>query len=90
LQDIVFSEAHHLGYAKNFRDSPIPVGDDHTPFVNAGVAAVDLIDFDYGPNNSYWHTEKDTVDHCSPQSLMIVGRLVLATLGDLEKSPRVK
>jgi Zn-dependent M28 family amino/carboxypeptidase len=57
------------------------------PFINAGVSAVDLIDFDYGPNNSYWHSAQDTLDHCSPQSLTIVGRVVAATLIELEKSP---
>jgi Zn-dependent M28 family amino/carboxypeptidase len=90
LTEMVFNAAHRLGYTKEFLDSPIPVGDDHTPFINAGVAAVDLIDFDYGPGNSYWHTERDTVDQCSPQSLTIVGRVVLATLDDLEKAPRAK
>jgi Zn-dependent M28 family amino/carboxypeptidase len=83
LTDTVFAAAHRLGYAKYFLDSPITVDDDHIPFVNAGVAAVDLIDFNYGPNNSYWHTDKDTVEHCSPLSLTIVGRVVLATLADL-------
>ena len=86
----MFTAAHRLGYAKYFLDSPTAVDDDHIPFVNAGVAAVDLIDFDYGPDNSYWHTAKDTVDHCSPLSLTIVGRVVLATLADLEKSPHTK
>ncbi len=90
LADTVFSAAHRLGYTKEFLDSPTSVDDDHIPFVNAGVAAVDLIDFDYGPDNSYWHTDKDTVEHCSPLSLTIVGRVVLATLADLEKSPHVK
>ena len=66
------------------------VEDDHIPFVNAGVAAVDLIDFDYGPQNSYWHTDQDTVEHCSPLSLTIVGRVVLATLAELDTSPHVK
>ena len=56
LTDMVFAAAHRLGYAKYFLDSPTAVDDDHIPFVNAGVAAVDLIDFDYGPENSYWHT----------------------------------
>lgn len=90
LTDLVFTAAHRLGYTKEFLDSPNGIGDDHIPFVNAGVAAVDLIDFDYGPDNSYWHTEKDTVEHCSPLSLTIVGRVVLATLDDLEKSPHAK
>jgi len=91
LVDMVFTAAHRLGYTKYFLDSPNAfgaVGDDHVPFVNAGVAAVDLIDFN--PNDGYWHTAKDTVDHCSPLSLTIVGRVVLATLADLEKSPHTK
>ncbi len=90
LMDMVFTAAHRLGYSQYFPDSPMAVEDDHTPFVNAGVAAVDLIDFDYGPQNSYWHTDQDTVEHCSPLSLTIVGRVVLATLAELDTSPHVK
>ncbi|HXW14672.1 MAG TPA: M28 family peptidase [Terriglobia bacterium] len=85
LQDIIFTEAHRLGYAKNFLDSAFPVDDDHIPFVNAGVAAVDLIS-EFSSNDGYWHTARDTVDHCSPLSLTIVGRVVLATLDDLDHS----
>jgi Zn-dependent M28 family amino/carboxypeptidase len=85
---MVFIAAHRLGYKKEFLDSKFGAGDDHIPFVNAGVAAVDLIDFD--PDDGYWHTAKDTVDHCSPLSLTIVGRVVLATLADLEKSPHAR
>ncbi len=90
LTDRVFEIARRLGYAKHFRDELHAYEDDHVPFVNAGVVAIDLIDLDYGPNNSYWHTSKDTVDKCSPRSLTIVGRVVLATLEELEKSQRVK
>jgi glutaminyl-peptide cyclotransferase len=90
LTDLVFQTARRLGYAKHFQDEPRAYEDDHIPFVNAGVSAVDLIDLDYGPNNSYWHTAQDTVDKCSPVSLTIVGRVVLATLDELEKSPRLK
>lgn len=85
LTDTVFNVAHRLGYAKYFPDAHTAVEDDHIPFVNAGVPSVDLIDFD--PNDGYWHTARDTVAHCSPVSLTIVGRVVLATLADLEKSP---
>ena len=88
LTDTVFAAAHRLGYAKYFLDSPTSVADDHIPFVNAGVAAVDLIDFN--PEDGYWHTARDTMEHCSPVSLTIVGRVVLATLADLEKSPHAK
>jgi len=87
LTDLVFNVAQRLGYGKYFVNGQNAIEDDHMPFINAGVSAVDLIDFDYGPNNSYWHTAQDTLDHCSPLSLTIVGRVVTATLEQLEKSP---
>ncbi len=44
--------------------------DDHIPFKEAGIPAVDLIDFDY----PYWHTTADTLDKVSIESLEAVGR----------------
>jgi Zn-dependent M28 family amino/carboxypeptidase len=88
LTDLVFKTAQHLGYSKYFVNSQDALADDHIPFINAGVSALDLIDFDYGPNNSYWHTAQDTPDHCSPLSLTIVGRVVAASLEELDKSPQ--
>ena len=87
LSDLVFDVAQRLGYGKYFVNSQDAIDDDHMPFINAGVSALDLIDFDYGPNNSYWHSAQDTLDHCSPLSLTIVGRVVAAALNELEKSP---
>jgi len=86
LMDKVFGAASQLGYARYFADSTRYYIDDHVPFVNAGVAAVDLLDFDYGPGNRYWHSPEDTIDKCNPASLTIVGRVVMATLEDLETS----
>jgi hypothetical protein len=87
LADLVFKTAQRLGYAKYFVNSQDAVEDDHIPFINAGVSALDLIDSDFGPN-SYWHTAQDTPDHCSPLSLTIVGRVVAASLEELDKSPQ--
>ncbi len=50
--------------------------DDHIPLQNAGIKAVDLIDFNY----KYWHTLEDTPDKCSPKSLSAVGRVLLDVL----------
>jgi Zn-dependent M28 family amino/carboxypeptidase len=86
LVKLVFNVARRLDYAKYFPDRVLAIDDDHIPFVNAGVSAVDLIDYNYGPHNSYWHTVDDTPAHCSPLSLTIVGRVVTATLGELERS----
>ena len=90
LNKLIFRQADRLGYSKYFLRQPVAIDDDHIPFVNAGVSAVDLIDLDYGPNNSYWHTAQDTLQHCSPSSLTIVGRVVKAALDELENSPRVQ
>jgi hypothetical protein len=91
LSDMIFANARRLGYSKYFIDSPpSDILDDHIPFVNAGVPSVDVIDLDYGPHNSYWHTAQDTVDKCSALSVTIVGRVVTATLEELERSPHIK
>lgn len=58
--------------------SPLLVKDDHVPFLNAGFKAVDIIDFNFGSRpglNDYWHTEKDTMDKVSEESLHAAGRL---------------
>jgi glutaminyl-peptide cyclotransferase len=48
------------------------VYDDHVPLQAKGIAAIDIIDFDYPP----WHTLSDTPDKCSAHSLGVVGTLV--------------
>ncbi|MCP3919848.1 MAG: M28 family peptidase [bacterium] len=59
--------------------------DDHLRFLwNAGIESVDLIDFEYGPGNRYWHTNEDTLDKCSKESLDAIGRIVLAGLETVE------
>lgn len=59
------------------------VTDDHVPFLTAGFEAIDLIDFEYGPANSYWHTKADTIERISEESLLKAGRLVAEMLGML-------
>ncbi len=57
--------------------------DDHTPFLQAGVPAADLIDFDYGPGPSpgaWWHTRRDDLSHVCAQSLGEAGAPALAAL----------
>jgi Zn-dependent M28 family amino/carboxypeptidase len=66
-----------------FAGRTFPVDDDHTPFLDAGIPAVDLIDFDYGPGpppGQYWHTTDDTIDHVCPASLGAVGDAALQAL----------
>lgn len=84
LMQLVWQVASDLGYARHFLNTPYYVEDDHTPFLRRGVRAVDLIDFDYGPNHEWWHTAQDTIDKLSPRSLEVVGRVVAETLRRLD------
>jgi len=86
LQDLVFNQARRLGYGRYFSDGSQTIEDDHIPFVEIGIPAVDIIDLDYGPLNLYWHTRYDTVPRCSSASLNAVGDVVLATLAAVEAS----
>ncbi len=51
--------------------------DDHLPFRQRGIPAVDLIDFDY----PYWHTVTDTADKVSAHSLQVIGDTLAHWLG---------
>jgi Zn-dependent M28 family amino/carboxypeptidase len=84
LRTLAWSIAAELGYSKHFHTTPYPIEDDHVPFLKRGVRALNLIDFDYGPNNSWWHTSADTMDKLSPASFQIVGDVVLEMLRRLE------
>lgn len=71
LTQQIWASAAELGYEEFF----IPkykhsILDDHTPFLNREIRAVDIIDFDY----PYYHTTQDTLDKVSADSLEVVGR----------------
>lgn len=74
--------------AEVFTDQSKPVLDDHVPFIEEGVAAVDLIDFGRPAGEGrfgfppYWHTPDDTLDNLSPAMLDAVGDVVWATVTD--------
>ena len=84
LRKLVWDTAAELGYSKQFARKMQPISDDHMPFVRLGVNAIDLIDFDYGPNHSYWHNEQDTVDKLSAGSFDVVGKVLIEVLRKLE------
>jgi len=66
----IWGKAAELGYKNYFlQTGKYSITDDHTPFLEAGIPAVDIIDFDY----PFWHTSSDTPDKVSPESLQIVG-----------------
>jgi len=87
LEAVVYEAASRLGYQSHFFARTLPgVSDDHIPFVKRGVPSADLIDFNYGYNDVFWHTTQDTVDKLSPKSLEIVGGTILETIRILGKT----
>lgn len=84
LRKLVWETAADLGYSKQFARNSQPISDDHLPFVQLSVNAIDLIDFDYGPNHSYWHSAQDTVDKLSAASFDVVGKVVMEVMHKLE------
>jgi Zn-dependent M28 family amino/carboxypeptidase len=80
LVDLVRRAAHKFGYDKYFFQTEEAVEDDHLPFVERGVPSIDVIDLDYGPNNSYHHTAQDTMDKISVRSLTIDGDVFMETM----------
>lgn len=84
LQRLVWNSAHALGQDKHFLSWGGAVEDDHVPFLRKGVRVLDLIDFNYGPANAWWHTVEDTVDKLDAHSFQVVGKVLLETLQRLD------
>lgn len=73
IQESIWKVGVDLGYSDTFiPEYKYSILDDHMPFINQGIAAVDIIDFDY----PYWHTTQDTIEKISPESLEIIGKTI--------------
>ena len=81
LYEIFRAAARACGHQKVFFQQSMAIRDDHMPFLEAGIPAIDLIDL---VDNPQWHTASDTLEHISPDSLRIVGEAVLTALPAIE------
>jgi len=84
LTNEIWEAARSLGYQNKFISAyKYSMLDDHTPFLQAGIPAVDIIDFDY----PYWHTTQDTPDKVSGESLQIVGETLRVWVMQRSRQP---
>jgi glutaminyl-peptide cyclotransferase len=83
VRKLVWDVADSLGYSGAFPRQGSAITDDHLPFLNAGVRAVDLIDFD--SQSTFWHTPQDTLDKLDPHSFEIIGTVVMKSIEELEQ-----
>ena len=88
LRKMTWQIAAKRGDSKYFRNDPTAIEDDHKPFVDSGVNAMDII-ANVGPTSqsatlgSYWHNAQDTMDKLSAHSFQVVGDVVVGLLKEL-------
>jgi hypothetical protein len=69
---MIWRVAADLGVDQFKDDVRHTIIDDHLSIGSAGVPTALLIDFTY----PHWHTENDTPDKCSPESLAAIGKVL--------------
>jgi glutaminyl-peptide cyclotransferase len=84
MYDAFERAARENGLGVHFEGKAMDLRDDHDSFMAVGVPSIDLIDFEYGPRNAWWHTADDTLDKCSKESLGAIGKITLLGLVELE------
>jgi len=94
LQDYIAVAAKQLGYSDYFFRYEAGIIDDQVPFLEAGIAAVDVVDAMYGRMGpgfdgmgEFHHANTDTMDKISAHSLEVVGRTILRTVELLDAQP---
>jgi Zn-dependent M28 family amino/carboxypeptidase len=92
LQDFIARAARQLGYGEYFFQYDVGIIDDHVPFIDAGIPAVDVVDARFGrmgpafdSMGEFHHANTDTMDKVSQRSLEVVGRTILLTVELLDK-----
>jgi Zn-dependent M28 family amino/carboxypeptidase len=71
------------GDSAPFEGETTGILDDHIPFAQASIPAVDLIDWEFGPGprpGAWWHTPEDTLDKVCADSLDAVGEAALVAI----------
>ena len=83
LRRITWSAAVATGHQRHFFRRAEAAADDHKPFLDVGIPAVDLIDLNGNPD---WHTRYDTLENLSAASLQKVADVVLTMLPAVEQA----
>jgi glutaminyl-peptide cyclotransferase len=92
LQEVIARAVGQLGYGQYFFQYDVGIIDDHVPFIQAGIPAVDVVDARYGrmgptfdSMGEFHHANTDTIDKVSQHSLEVVGKGMLLTVELLDK-----
>lgn len=77
---LVWNRARALGIRRFLPGVKHAIYDDHVAFLNNGIPAIDIIDFDFPE----WHTHKDDLSILSPEPLQDVGRILVSLATDAD------
>jgi glutaminyl-peptide cyclotransferase len=66
----IWATGQELGFEQFIYEPGPSLIDDHIPFIQKGIPAIDIIDFTY----PQWHTTADQMDKVSAESLGVVGK----------------
>jgi Zn-dependent M28 family amino/carboxypeptidase len=80
LVGVVWGTARARGVGGFDPQRVISIIDDHVPLNEAGIPSILLIDYDY----PWWHTQGDTMERCSAESLQRVSEVVLGALREVD------
>ena len=76
--DRVWQIAQEMGYSQFEDRIGLQVNDDHVILNEGGIPTINIIDFQYpDASHRYWHTLQDVPENCSPESLKVVGDVLL-------------
>jgi glutaminyl-peptide cyclotransferase len=77
----IWQVAEELGLERYFPRRRGPwIMDDHVALNQAGIRTANIIDFDFGPGNAYWHTHADSLQNVSELGPGVVGRVLVALI----------
>lgn len=77
LVDLAVAISEKNGTLKQIDRGGGEILDDHVPFQRAGIPTINFIDFNYGPDNRYWHTDQDTLDKITAESMALTANTAL-------------
>ena len=83
VRKLIWDVADSLGYSDAFPRQGSAIDDDHMPFINAGVRAVDMIDFD--SQSTFWHTPKTRWTNSTRTASRSSAAVVMKSIGELEQ-----
>lgn len=90
IVDLVWNLANKLNLKTFSNEISNPIYDDHIPLGEMGIKIINIIDADLigadSPNirRNYWHTQNDTIENISKETLKEVGQLLIHLIYSLK------